>query len=105
MIYLAHSQGTRVLLDGAQTVGALPLNFRELRCDFMTGSTHKWLCGPKGTGVLVIRRDRLDELTPRYVGGGSLADLGSIGESRKIVVTHIAVASTAIPARYAPAHD
>jgi len=73
MIRLAQAQGARVLLDGAQTVGAIPVDFKALGPDYLTGSVHKWLCGPKGTGVLYVRQDRLDELTPRYVGGGSLA--------------------------------
>lgn len=74
MIKLAQAQGTRVLLDGAQSVGAFPVDFKALGTDYLTGSAHKWLCGPKGTGLLVIRRDRLDELVPAYVGGGSLGD-------------------------------
>jgi selenocysteine lyase/cysteine desulfurase len=81
LIALAHQQGTRVLVDGAQSVGSFPVNFRQLGCDYLTGSSHKWLCGPKGTGILVIRRDRLDELTPRYVGGGSLAAPGPRNEA------------------------
>ncbi len=74
MIRFAHERGVRVLLDGAQSVGSFPVDFHRLGCDYLTGSVHKWLCGPKGTGVLAVRRDRLDELTPRYIGGGSLAD-------------------------------
>jgi len=74
MTRLAHDRGVRVLLDGAQSVGAFPVDFHALGCDYLTGSVHKWLCGPKGTGMLAVRKDRLDELTPRYVGGGSLAD-------------------------------
>lgn len=74
MIRLAQQRGIRVLLDGAQSVGAFPVDFRALGCDYLTGSVHKWLCGPKGTGVLAVRKDRLAELTPRYVGGGSLTE-------------------------------
>lgn len=74
MIRLAQAQGTRVLLDGAQSVGSFPVDFRALGPDYLTGSAHKWLCGPKGTGLLVLRRDRIDELVPAYVGGGSLGD-------------------------------
>ena len=80
MIALAHQMEIRVLLDGAQSVGSFPVNFKQLGCDYLTGSSHKWLCGPKGTGILVIRQDRLDELTPRYVGGGSLALPGPTNE-------------------------
>jgi L-cysteine/cystine lyase len=72
MIEAAHARGVEVLLDGAQTVGAIPIDFPASGADYLTGSVHKWLCGPKGTGILVIRQDRLDELIPRYVGGGTL---------------------------------
>jgi selenocysteine lyase/cysteine desulfurase len=74
IVKAAHARGVQVLLDGAQSVGSFPVDFRALDCDYLTGSAHKWLCGPKGTGVLVIRRDRLDGVVPAYVGGGSLAD-------------------------------
>jgi selenocysteine lyase/cysteine desulfurase len=81
MIKLAHERGARVLLDGAQTVGVFPLDFHALGCDYLTGSAHKWLCGPKGTGLLVVRRDRIGELTPRYVAHGALAEpLPHIGD-------------------------
>jgi selenocysteine lyase/cysteine desulfurase len=72
IIDAAHARGVQVLLDGAQSVGAFPVDFKALNCDYLTGSAHKWLCGPKGTGVLVIRKDRLDSVVPAYVGGGSL---------------------------------
>ncbi|MGH2458582.1 MAG: aminotransferase class V-fold PLP-dependent enzyme [Chloroflexota bacterium] len=74
MTRFAHDRGVRVLLDGAQSVGSFPVDFHGIGCDYLTGSVHKWLCGPKGTGVLAVRRDRLDDLTPRYIGGGSLAE-------------------------------
>lgn len=73
IIQLAHQRGVQVLLDGAQSFGAFPVDFKALDADYFTGSAHKWLCGPKGTGILVIRRDRLEGVTPAYVGGGSLA--------------------------------
>jgi L-cysteine/cystine lyase len=63
-----------VLLDGAQGLGAVPLDVHALGCDFYAGSGQKWLCGPEGSGALFVRADRLDELVipwPSYV---SLAD-------------------------------
>ena len=74
IIDASHAAGVPVLLDGAQTFGAIPVDFKALNCDYFTGSAHKWLCGPKGTGILAVRRDRLDSLTPAYIGGGSLSD-------------------------------
>jgi selenocysteine lyase/cysteine desulfurase len=74
LISIAHESGAQVLLDGAQSVGVLAIDFPSLGADYLTGSAHKWLCGPKGTGILYVRRDRLDGLAPAYVGGGSLDD-------------------------------
>jgi L-cysteine/cystine lyase len=45
--------GLPVLVDGAQSVGALPVELREL--DFYTVSAQKWPCGPEPTGALYVR--------------------------------------------------
>jgi selenocysteine lyase/cysteine desulfurase len=69
----AAQRGILSLFDGAQALGAFALNMREMGCDYYTSNGHKWLCGPKGTGVFYGRLDRLVELTPTHVGAGSLA--------------------------------
>ena len=43
-----------VILDGAQGVGAVPIDLAELGCDAYAGAGQKWLCGPDGTGVLYV---------------------------------------------------
>lgn len=60
------------LIDGAQSLGQLPVDVHDLGSDFMTGNGHKWLCGPKGTGFLHVREDRTDQISPAYVGDGSI---------------------------------
>ena len=65
-----------VLLDGAQGVGAVPVDVGELGCDLYAGAGQKWLCGPDGTGMLYVSpgiRDRLAPITRSY---GSFADPG-----------------------------
>jgi len=62
-----------VMLDGAHTIGQLPVDVHALGCDFYAACGHKWLCGPQGTGFLYIRRDRLPALAPTFVGWGSTA--------------------------------
>jgi selenocysteine lyase/cysteine desulfurase len=65
-----------VLLDGAQGVGAIPTDVRELRCDAYAGAGQKWLCGPDGTGFLYVApalRERLRVARRGYV---NLADPG-----------------------------
>ena len=43
--------GVPLLLDAAQALGAVPINVRELGCDFYAASGQKWLCGPEGSGA------------------------------------------------------
>jgi L-cysteine/cystine lyase len=66
--------GVPFLLDGAQGVGAVPVDVRELGCDFYAASGQKWLCGPDGTGCLFIRKDHVEDVEPRFLSFGSLAD-------------------------------
>jgi selenocysteine lyase/cysteine desulfurase len=66
----ARERGILTLVDGAQTFGALQLDLHQMGCDFYTGSSHKWLMGPKEAGVLYVRSDRTDELWPSDVGVG-----------------------------------
>jgi L-cysteine/cystine lyase len=58
--------GIPLLVDGAQSVGAIPVDVGALGCDFYTVSGQKWLCGPDATGALYIRPDRLDTLSLTY---------------------------------------
>jgi L-cysteine/cystine lyase len=46
------SSGAMVVLDGAQGLGAVPVDVRALGCDFYAASGQKWLCGPGGMGYL-----------------------------------------------------
>ena len=58
----AHKHGVPVLLDGAHAVGLIPVNVKELGCDFYSGCGHKWLLAPQGTGFLYVDADKLDDL-------------------------------------------
>ena len=51
-----------VLVDGAQSVGAIPVDVEALDVDFYTVSGQKWLCGPSGTGALWVRPAALSRL-------------------------------------------
>ena len=60
-----------VLYDGAQGVGAVPVDVAKLRCAAYAGSGQKWLCGADGTGMLYIApafRDRVRAIAPAYMG-------------------------------------
>ena len=70
IVELAHAHGAPVLVDGAQSAPHLPIDVRELGCDFFTFSGHK-LFGPTGVGVL-YGREALLEAMPPYQGGGDM---------------------------------
>jgi L-cysteine/cystine lyase len=59
---LAERHDIPLLVDGAQGAGAIPVDVRELGCDFYTVSAQKWLLGPEATGALFVRPERVGEL-------------------------------------------
>ena len=64
----AHAVGALTLVDAAQSAGHLPINVRELGCDFLAFSGHK-MCGPTGIGGLYARAEVLDSIPPWHGGG------------------------------------
>ena len=52
---IAREHGVRYLIDGAQALGAMPVNVQALSCDLYAFPGHKSLLGPQGTGGLYIR--------------------------------------------------
>jgi L-cysteine/cystine lyase len=61
-----------VLLDGAQGVGAVPIDLAALGCAFYAGSGQKWLCGPVGSGMLWIDPRWSERLPAPYPTGMNL---------------------------------
>ena len=61
--------GVPVILDGAQGIGAVPVDVAKLRCAAYAGAGQKWLCGADGTGMLYIApdfRERVRATAPAY---------------------------------------
>ncbi len=70
IVEAAHARGIPALVDGAQAAPHLPVNVRELDCDFYAFSGHK-VYGPTGIGVLYGKAERLEAMPP-YQGGGDM---------------------------------
>jgi L-cysteine/cystine lyase len=62
------ASGALVLLDGAQGLGAIPVDVRELGCDFYAASGQKWLCGPGGIGYLYANPKLVPDLPAPWSG-------------------------------------
>lgn len=70
IIQKAHAVGSKVLIDGAQSIQHMRINVKELDCDFYVFSSHK-VFGPTGIGVLYGKEEILDRMPP-YQGGGDM---------------------------------
>ncbi len=69
----ARKRRIETLIDGAQALGAVPVNVKELGCCYFTSNGHKWLSGPKGTGIFYAEKSFLSTLQPAHVGAGSFS--------------------------------
>lgn len=66
----AHAVGAKILVDGAQSIQHMPIDVRDMDCDFFVFSSHK-VFGPTGIGVLYGKEALLDAMPP-YQGGGDM---------------------------------
>ena len=76
---LAHRCGARIVVDGAQLAPHRRVNLTECEVDYLAFSGHK-LYAPFGAGVLVGRRDWLDDAPPYLAGGGAVVNV-TVGET------------------------
>jgi cysteine desulfurase/selenocysteine lyase len=72
IVRIAHAKGVPVLIDGSQSAVHMPVDVRDLDCDFYVFTGHKTY-GPSGIGVLYAKRQLLDAMRP-YEGGGDMIE-------------------------------
>jgi selenocysteine lyase/cysteine desulfurase len=61
---LGRARGIEVVVDGAHAFAHFPFTRDELNCDYYGTSLHKWLFAPKGTGMLYVRRSKIEKVWP-----------------------------------------
>ncbi|OGI20939.1 MAG: cysteine desulfurase [Candidatus Melainabacteria bacterium RIFCSPHIGHO2_02_FULL_34_12] len=67
---IAKNNGSILIIDAAQSVPHMKVDFQDLGCDFLVFSSHK-MCGPTGVGVLVGKKELLEKMPP-FLGGGEM---------------------------------
>ncbi len=60
----AHARGVEVMVDGAHAYSHIDFQMRDLDCDYYGTSLHKWLSAPLGSGMLYVRKEKIDTVWP-----------------------------------------
>ena len=74
MVKACHAKNVPVLVDGAQSVPHMPVDVKNIDCDFMAFSAHKML-GPTGVGVLYAKKEYLEKMRPFIAGGDMIKEV------------------------------
>lgn len=90
---MARAKGIETIVDGAHSFAQFNFQQKDLGCDYFGTSLHKWLYAPKGTGLLYVKRDKIEKLWPLMA-----ADAKQSSDIRKFeeIGTHSAAPRLAI---------
>jgi len=96
---LARSRGVLCVVDGAQAVGQIPVDVKAIGCHAYAAAGHKWLMGPKGTGMLYLSPDAGDLIQPVQLEAGHRFISNSTGVGCLPLAIGLAVAAEAMRTR------
>jgi selenocysteine lyase/cysteine desulfurase len=90
---MARAKGIETIVDGAHSFAQFDFKQKDLGCDYFGTSLHKWLYAPKGTGMLYVKRNKIEKLWPLMA-----AESKQAGDIRKFeeIGTHSAAPKLAI---------
>jgi len=74
VVQMARARGIPVIVDGAHAFAHFDFTHDDLDCDYYASSLHKWLLAPHGTGLLYVRRDKIDGLWPLMAAPDTMND-------------------------------
>jgi len=75
----AREHGCWTIIDGAQGPGAMPVDVKAIGCHAYAASGHKWLLGPKGTGLLYLSEELAGAVDALPLSAGRHANSDSTG--------------------------
>jgi L-cysteine/cystine lyase len=76
---IAHARGAIVVVDGAQSAGAIPVELAATGADVYAVSAQKWLLGPEGMGAIAVAPGVRDRLRPAFGGHFTFETVDSAG--------------------------
>ena len=71
---MAHAKGIEVIVDAAHSFAQLDYKIPELDCDYYGASLHKWLCCPLGTGIMYMKKEKIEKTWPLFGDTGQPID-------------------------------
>jgi selenocysteine lyase/cysteine desulfurase len=70
---MARAKGIEVVVDGAHAFAQFPFTQADLDCDYYGTSLHKWVLAPIGTGMLYVKKDKIEKIWPMMAAPPSMA--------------------------------
>ena len=64
IVDMAHARGVEVMVDGAHAFSHINFQMKDLDCDYYGTSLHKWLSAPLGSGMLYVKKEKIDNVWP-----------------------------------------